>query len=100
MGSSVSRPGRALNGWGVSIRLPGDSRWRYLFEPGRGPDPKDPLDRGTPLCCNLAGARAWAEEYIQKGCEAVLVEMRGPRRPSYRKRQAATSIEKKTESLF
>ena len=107
---STSPPGEAPpvkprrpvpNGWGVNVLLPGETRWKPLYEPGRGPDPKNPKDAGVLLCTSLAGARAWVEEYVQKGCQAVLVEILQPRRGTCRKRRPkASDIEKKTLRLF
>lgn len=65
-----------LSGWGVEVRLPGRRPWRLLTKPGQE----------EPLCTHLEGARAWAQDYERRGCQARLVALESPRGRSYRER--------------
>jgi hypothetical protein len=81
---------KTLTGWGVSVRLPGQTTKQLLIRPGTE----------EPLSTSLMGARAWLDDYVRRGCEAELVEILTPRRRSYRQRHRVLPPEKATGELF
>lgn len=80
MGSPRSTPGRprvrVLSAWGVEVRMPRSRRWTLLTKPGRE----------EPLATSLAHARAWADDWAAKGCQARLVELQRARGGGFRPR--------------